>query len=312
MNAAENVAVDAKLISDAWQKILTDNGKDPSGNDEPARFTDGGMTYAAQSKASDLLKQSWMEDAGSPLAQSQVQQEALSAAIEAVKNLLPMERNCLVCLNESLTLAHSIRSSADTTEHDAIHERVKDQALLVGQLGQSLKAATTELNAIIKKKKAAVKAQEQQKRSEALKAESQKAEAEQRKLRRQAMLDPFRLDFAVADFQVKLRCFDSDDAFCDVEPATYELPFKLKTSALVAKAKASPALTATLTAWVKSFPETKIALKSGRVIAPLDANRGGDDAGLAALLKLLAPSMISSGFPRFEASQKCFLCGNFQ
>ena len=309
-------------IQGAWAELVKSSGVDKTLEPHDKitvrksdRFTDGGLTYREQALQAGraALQNSWLQDDGPPLSQRQLHQEALQKAIENVRNMLPMEKKSLVTAADVMLSVQGIRNAADPAEHDEVQDRVKEQALLVGQLGASLKSATTELNSVIKKRKAQLDKMEAQKRTEALKAESQKAEDEKRRLQKQALMDPFRLEFSAVLLPAPLLVCAGDAAFKEeqsAKPHVYSCPFVLKESEAVKKILQSDAVSSTLKVWAQTFPRSKVCQANNRVIAPLDANRGNDDESLKELLQMLAPNSVSNGFPRFEAAtNKWFLFG---
>ena len=206
------------------------------------------------------LKHSWLDGEFFPITHEKLQSEALRDAISTIRNMLPMENTSLCTAQDTAAMAHGVRAAADSAGLERVQEAVKDQAILIGQLGASLKAATSELNSVVKKRKAVEQRQEEKKRTEVLKAESQKAADEKKKLQKQSLMDPFRLDFRSANLAMPISVFTSDDDFLAAKDKTnvYCHPFLLKGSHLLQKCHASKTISVTVASWAKLFHASKV------------------------------------------------------
>ena len=203
--AAESHSVPKDEIEKAWSNLTqgrADAG-DPTKKQplrKSSRFTDGGVTLRERAGAdsSTTFKTSWLEGEKGPLFEQQLQPEALVIAVDSVKNMLPIEKKTLMCFQLVMKLAQSIRVAKNEHEHDLLSEQIKEQITLMGQLTSSVKSATSELNSIAKKRKAAHDKAEEKKRNEALRLENEKAAGEKKRLQKETLMDPFHLDFAGA------------------------------------------------------------------------------------------------------------------
>ena len=284
-------ATEAEMRDEALQLCLR----------KSARFAEKTKTHAEHMKAEfDAAgpSASWLLK--HPMAEGFTQAEALQHAIEALKGKLPMEKASLQTQQCILNATRLMKTAASEKELDEMMDGVKTQVVLLNQLVNSMRAATSELSTLVKRRKTIREKAQEKKKTEVLKAQQEQGDLEKLRLQKKRKMDPFHLDFA----KVGLRSCVTLPTPSSATEDHFAAPWLLEGYAQVGNLCTTDGtqLAATLERWKKLFPETKQCKSHGAVIAPLAPGMGHDEPGLLALCAALAPESIDNVFPRYSAA----------
>ncbi len=233
--------------------------------------------------------------------------EVLKKTLEEL-TFLPMESKEVKCFTQLLDDVDRLASATDVKQVEDTTSSVADNQVLIGQL---LKATEE------KKKKAEEKTRKEQQEKEA---------AARREVAFAKLAGAFKLKYGdlghpavqMHDDEEHLKNDAGDGADSESDPEFLNKPFLLKKSAVLEKIMQqefqaddrTPAaqLKATITRWEKSFPQSREAGASGKVVAPMLPGMGVDSA--LEIFSSLEISAATSKLPSFASlSEKVLLYG---
>jgi len=255
--------------------------------------------------------------------------EVLKKTLEEL-TFLPMESKEVKCFTQLLDDVDRLASATDVKQVEDTTSSVADNQVLIGQLLKSVSVAHGDLRRSLASDQKAVKKATEEKKKKAeektRKEQQEKEAAARREVAFAKLAGAFKLKYGdlghpavqMHDDEEHLKNDAGDGADSESDPEFLNKPFLLKKSAVLEKIMQqefqaddrTPAaqLKATITRWEKSFPQSREAGASGKVVAPMLPGMGVDSA--LEIFSSLKISAATSKLPSFASlSERVLLYG---